>query len=174
MGRISRDELYSIISSCDVNADLNYLDVSGIVDMVMLFAGNSTFNGDISGWDVSNVKSMRWMFENSTFNGDISKWDVSGVDDMGWMFQNSRFNGDISKWNMRSVTSTRGMFAYSDFRGDISKWDVSGVMEMSYMFSGCGYSDVRICDWDISDKTKMGNIGITFVEWERFITLMGL
>ena len=34
---------------------------------------NSNFNGDISEWDVSNVKYMDYMFNNSIFNRDISK-----------------------------------------------------------------------------------------------------
>jgi hypothetical protein len=36
-------------------------------------------NGDISGWDVSNVKDMWGMFKMSKFNTDISDWDVSGL-----------------------------------------------------------------------------------------------
>jgi len=38
------------------------------------------------------------MFNDSTFNGDISKWDVSHVTNMNGMFRWSKFNGDISKW----------------------------------------------------------------------------
>ena len=37
--------------------DLNDIDVSKIDDMSFLFS-DSKFNGDISGWDVSNVKNM--------------------------------------------------------------------------------------------------------------------
>ena len=33
---------------------------------------------DISGWDV-DVKYMNGMFMNTTFNGDISSWDTSNV-----------------------------------------------------------------------------------------------
>ena len=44
--------------------------------------GGSSFNGDISGWDVSSVTIMTYMFRNSTFNGDLSGWDVSSVTDM--------------------------------------------------------------------------------------------
>ena len=55
--------------------------------MVGLFRQATLFNGDISIWDVSRVKTMNGMFMDSTsFNGDISNWDVSGVRVMDDMF----------------------------------------------------------------------------------------
>jgi hypothetical protein len=39
--------------------------------------GGSKSNGDISGWDVSNVKDITGMFSNSIFNGNISGWNVN-------------------------------------------------------------------------------------------------
>ena len=64
---------------------------------------------DISDWDVSNVKSMRQMFqwcEELKSVGDISKWDVSNVTDMKYMFLGcKKFNQDISSWNVSKVRS---------------------------------------------------------------------
>ena len=42
---------------------------------------DSNFNGDISSWDVSNVKNMNYMFKKSKFNGDISNWDLTNIKD---------------------------------------------------------------------------------------------
>ena len=43
--------------------------------------------GDISGWDVSNVTDMSYMFARARyFNGDLSGWNVSNVRDMQSMF----------------------------------------------------------------------------------------
>ena len=56
------------------------------------FKDRSSFNSDISSWDVSNVTNMRYMFYKATlFNQDIGNWDVSNVTDMGLMFGRCRF-----------------------------------------------------------------------------------
>jgi hypothetical protein len=49
--------------------------------------------------DVSNIESMRGLFQYSKFNGNISQWNVSKVKDMSYMFYYAEFNGDISKWD---------------------------------------------------------------------------
>ena len=67
---------------------------------------DSLFNGDISEWDVSNVRMMDHTFSNSKFNGDLSKWNVSRVRYAVGMFYNSRFEGDISNWDMNDIAST--------------------------------------------------------------------
>ena len=38
------------------------------------------------------------MFQYSKFNGDISKWDVSNVKDMGEMFNESPLEKNPPKW----------------------------------------------------------------------------
>ena len=46
-----------------------------------------SFNGDLSKWNVSNVRDMEDMFyEARSFNGDLSKWNVSNVTNMGICF----------------------------------------------------------------------------------------
>ena len=82
----------------------------------------SSFDGDISEWNVSRVTTMDSMFSETSFDGDISGWDVSSVYDMTAMFIGA-------KW----------------FTGDISKWDVSRVKKMDYMFQYATLFRHKLC-----------------------------
>ena len=57
------------------DANLNDIDTSEITDMAGIFEG-SNFNGDISNWDVSNVKvkDMSLMFYDSPLEKNQPKW----------------------------------------------------------------------------------------------------
>ena len=141
---------------------MNWLDVSDVTHMSYLFDVSysnveNVYNGDISKWDVSNVKNMSRMFGNTIFNGDISQWNVSNVENMSEMFINSKFNGDISEWNVSNVENMSQMFYNSVFNRDISKWDVSNVKYMSYMFEKSNFNQ-DISKWDVSNVIHMYNM----------------
>ena len=52
-----------------------------------MFKGASSFNRDISKWDVVSVKDMQRMFYDAeSFNGDVSEWNVGKVTTMYQMF----------------------------------------------------------------------------------------
>ena len=96
---------------------MNGIDTSKTTDMSRLFYYNSVlslseFNGNISEWDVSNVRNMTEMFRNaSKFNCDISQWDTSKVTNMISMFDHAKsFNQNISKRNMSNVKNIAEMF----------------------------------------------------------------
>ncbi|BAV94452.1 BspA family leucine-rich repeat surface protein [Ichthyobacterium seriolicida] len=138
------------------NGDISKWNVSNVTNMTLMFAGATSFNGDISKWNVSNVTDMTGMFGGATsFNGDISKWNVSNVTNMVSMFAGATsFNGDISKWNVSNVTNMASMFATTtSFNGDISKWNVSNVTGMATMFTGATSFNQNIGSWNISNVT---------------------
>ncbi len=118
---------------------------------------------DISGWDVSNVESMQYMFyrcEKLESVGDISKWNVSKVTDMNSMFHGCKyFNQDISGWNVSNVENMRNMFCdCKSFNQDISKWDVSSVTDTRNMFCDCKSFNQDLSNWDISNLNHLSYI----------------
>ena len=101
---------------------------------------------DISYWNVSNVKSMRYMFfkcKKLKSIGDVSKWNISKVADMLAMFYGcEKFNQDLSNWDVSNVTNMYCMFyGCKSFNQDLSKWNISNVINMLYMFDKCPIED---------------------------------
>jgi surface protein len=66
-----------------------------------LFFNSSSFNDDISGWEVSNVRNMSAMFEKAaTFNQPLNNWDVSNVKEgvQNMFFEAKAFNQPLDSW----------------------------------------------------------------------------
>ena len=97
-------------------ADLNCIDTSAITNMSGLFSKFRTFDGDLRGWNVSNVKDMSYMFDGSNFDGRISRWDVSNVTDMTCMFNRSRFSRNIRIWDVDKVERFFPMFRWCNVK----------------------------------------------------------
>ena len=118
-----------------------------------MFSGASSFNQDVSKWNVSNVTDMSFMFYcSSSFNQDVSKWDVSNVTDMSDMFYcSSSFNQDVSEWDVSNVTNMSYMFYYSSsFNQDVSYWDVSKVTDMVHTFHEAVSFNQDVSMWNAS------------------------
>jgi len=103
-----------------------------------MFAGATSFNQPLSGWNVSNVNDMSGMFQGgSSFNQNINGWNVSGVTDMSYMFISAGvFNQPLSGWNVSNVTTMTRMFSAAPaFNQNIGGWNVSNVTNMGEMFT---------------------------------------
>jgi surface protein len=140
------------------NGDISSWDVSSVGNMGGMFEGATSFNGDISSWDVSSITSMKSMFEGATsFNGDISSWRVSRVKRMSYMFKDATsFNGDISSWDVSSVSDVQGMFdGATSFNGDISSWDMNSVRRMASMFRDATSFNGDISSWGLINALSM-------------------
>jgi|GEM_PF-4692311 len=68
---------------------------SGITNLSFCFNECSTFNQDISGWDVSKVTDFSYMFDSAaSFNQDLSGWTVWRVTDP------FSFDGGATSWTL--------------------------------------------------------------------------
>ena len=117
-----------------------------------MFFEASSFNGNLSSWNVSRVTNMNYMFfEASSFNGNLSSWNVSRVTNMNYMFSEaSSFNGNLSSWDVSSVTTMSSMFdGASSFNANLSSWDVSSVIYMYKMFDRANLFDQNLGTWYI-------------------------
>ena len=78
-----------------------------VTNMDGLFKNNTTFNGNISCWDLSSVTCTKEMFAGATsFNKSVENWDVKNVVEMTAMFDGaSSFNQDMSKWCVTNLTT---------------------------------------------------------------------
>ena len=132
-------------------------DLSGVQDMSGMFE-DSSFNGDISGWNVSQVTDMGGMFFGAaSFDQPLNDWNVSQVTDMSNMFRHAAsFDQPLNDWNVSQVTDMGGMFFDAlTFNGNVSSWKVLQVTDMSYMFFAASAFDGDISGWNVSQVTSM-------------------
>jgi hypothetical protein len=76
----------------------------------------SSFDGDLSNWDMKSAENFEWMFAYSDYsgkNGDIGNWDVTNVQNMREMFLESEFAGDLKNWKPESLKIKTGIFRKS-------------------------------------------------------------
>jgi len=142
---------------------LGNLDTANVESIDYIFL-HSEFNGDLSGWDTSKLRTMHGAFESAAqFTGEsIVEWDVSNVVDFSEAFKDaSNFNADLSKWRICTTRDDSNFFdavqmAYMfqgvrDFTGtSIENWNVRNVVNMSYMFAGSEAFNANLSRWDVS------------------------
>ena len=171
-----KDMSHMFSGATSFNQDIGNWDVSNVNDMSYMFSGGiidsnqcpygqyflkshrygggdnspTSFNRDISNWNVTNVEIMTGMFSNATsFNQPIGNWDVSNVRNMSYMFSgSSSFNQPIGNWDLRNLWDMESMFREAtSFNQPIGNWDVSNVRDMSHMFNGATSFNQDINGW---------------------------
>ncbi len=143
------------------DGDLSSWDVSNVTDMSFMFSGATSFNGDVSTWNTANVTNMDNMFSDAaSFNGPLNTWSTGNVTNMRSMFAGATsFNQDLNNWDTRNVTTMRFMFGgASGFNGDISTWNTSSLSNIIDMFNGASSFNRDINSWDVSNVTSLRGI----------------
>ena len=140
--------------------DFNDIDTSDIESMVSLF-NDKKFNGDITGWNVSNVRNMSHMFYYAkSFNQPIGNWKFPKVKDMSSMFSDATsFNQPIGNWEFPNVENMNRMFwGASSFNQPIGNWKFPKVENMKFMFSYAESFNQPIGDWKFPNVTDMSGM----------------
>ncbi|MCR9248773.1 MAG: BspA family leucine-rich repeat surface protein [bacterium] len=144
-------------------------NLSQVTTMHRMFQNTTSFNGDVSEWNIENVMDMSFMFtQASSFKGDLSQWNVENVTNMNRMFNlATAFNGDLSQWKVGKVTDMFRMFRGTSFNSDISGWDIGKVTNMGEMFNESALStqfyDRILIDWaaqEVQTGVTLGASGI--------------
>lgn len=143
------------------NGDISGWDVSRITDLSYAFAGAESFNRPIGNWDVSNVTLFVATFEGATsFNQPIGNWNTSRVTNLQSTFaMASAFNQPLGSWNTSSVTTMANTFSgASGFNQPLSGWDTANVTYMPYTFYGAREFNQAIGNWNVSKVTDMSHM----------------
>ena len=124
------------VSSADSfggSANLTFVDeafLSYKENLQSLLNGCTSFDDDISGWDVSNVTNMSFMFRDATsFNQDISGWSVSNASNMSLMFRGcTSFDQNLGAWQFKDFANISQMLFSSgiseaNFANSIIGWN---------------------------------------------------
>ena len=166
-------EVTAVCASCLSDATIQNAVDSWFMGSASSKASVQATYGVIENWDVSEVTTMRYLFdayypinskEQKIFDwtglpGDssVSNWNVSKVQDFYNTFSNCRnFNGDLSKWNTGSATTMSAMFDYdAKFNSDISKWKTGKVISMKHMLLDAQKFNRDISKWDVSNVVDM-------------------
>jgi surface protein len=142
--------------------------LSVTTDLSDLVYGCTSFNQDISGWDVSGVTDMNAMFQDATlFNQDISGWQVGGVTDMSSMFRGaSAFNQDISGWDV-SAANTLGLmfFTATSFDQNLGPWQFKNSANVTLFLFATSISNANLANsiigWNSNPNQGVG------VNWDN-------
>ena len=146
------------------------LKTSSVTDMSNMFKNCSYISDlDLTGWDTSNVKTIKGMFEGCEKLDIIiglPDLNVSNVTDMSYLFSKCKILHDvtdISEWNTKNVTNMEFMFqGCSSLQElpEISKWNTSKVKNMDSMFNSCEALKTlpEISSWDISNVNNLSNM----------------
>jgi len=143
----------SQFNSSQFNEDISAWQTSEVKVLKYLFKNTEEFNSALGSWQTSKVTSMEGVFFNALkFNADIGSWDTANVFNFNNTFyQAFLFDGDIGSWDTSNAKHMGAMFyRAAQFNQDLSSWETSKVVNMDYMFSDASAFNIDLSAWDTS------------------------
>ena len=142
----------------------------GLVDASNMFYNCSNLTAVPA--TLSSIYIMSGMFQNaSRFNGNISGWNTTNVTDMNNMFNGATaFNQNIGGWNTTNVYNMINMFnGATSFNQNIGGWIISNVRFMGAMLNGTALSttnyDALLNGWaaqTVQPNVQLGAEGLIY------------
>ncbi|MEQ8577846.1 MAG: BspA family leucine-rich repeat surface protein [Balneola sp.] len=180
-GEIQWESMASMFAGAD-SLELRNLDtpdlssVSNMENMFFSLSNQSSFNSDISDWDVSSVTNMELMFAGAKdFNQDISGWDVSSVTNMGGMFASTTaFDQSLGNWDIRNVEifDYNGPFGAITAPIDVGFMLEAGLSISKYDSTLIGWAEKVIASSDI--EVSFGNSVRSIISTNSYNSLTDL
>jgi surface protein len=140
------------------NGNVTNWDVSTIEIFDEMFGYCVVFNQNIGTWNMSSATSLYYMFyEAYTFNQPIGTWNVSNVINMEGVFSDAlAFNQPLDSWNVSNVQTMDELFYNAiAFNQDLNSWNVSNVTNMEQVFNFAAAFNGNISSWDVSNAITM-------------------
>ena len=178
-------------STNNISLNLSRFDTSNVTNMESMFSsfGRAARTYNISGlnnFNVSKVKSMRYMFERflssaNSWSFDFSGWNTSSLTDVYEMFYNAAYDSksvylNVRNWDMSHVTSFNYLFyefghtSTNSWRiVGLDTWDTSNVTDMTRVFDYAGWHapsiSINLSTWNTSKVTSMSGMFSDFGYW---------
>lgn len=141
-------------------------DTSNAIDMQRMFLHCTTLYPmlDLSGWNVSSVTNMAFMFnECFRYQGlHLSNWTTTAVVQMQHMFQGCsalQSTLNLSTWNTSSVQNMQGLFKNCfSFQGvGLNLWNTGNTTSMVEMWMNTSFQG-NLGTWDLKNVQHMNNM----------------
>ena len=155
---LNQDRAFYGVSNCDWSAT-DYPNWSNVTRMSGTFR-NSSFNGNLTNWDFSNVTRLDVAFFNaSSFTGEgLGSIDVGNVTNFSNAINNTSVNQNLSFWDITSATNFNSFansttFSTSNYDAILIGWEAT--LQASFP-NGSGYTPSISINFGNSEYTGGG------------------